>query len=158
VIKSAFAPCLPTRSATVPAGPDWIHEIKHDGYRLIVQRDGKRVRLFTRNGHDWTHHYPLIVEAALRNRINSFVLDGEAVLLGADGVSDFDGLHSRRHNDAGSSMPSTCWRWTGRICGSCRCRCARPICRGFWRVALTAPTWRRLNRVRSGRTCSGTPV
>ena len=48
--------------------PDWIHEIKHDGYRLIVQRDGKRVRLFTRNGHDWTDRYPLIVEAALRNR------------------------------------------------------------------------------------------
>jgi len=42
------------------------HEIKHDGYRLIVQRDGKRVRLFTRNGHDWTDRYPLIVEAALK--------------------------------------------------------------------------------------------
>jgi ATP-dependent DNA ligase len=37
----------------VPAGPDWLHEIKHDGYRLIVQRDGARVRLFTRNGNDW---------------------------------------------------------------------------------------------------------
>ena len=37
---------------------DWIHEIKHDGYRLIVHRDGKRVRLFTRNGHDWTDRYP----------------------------------------------------------------------------------------------------
>ena len=75
------------------------HEIKHDGYRLIVQREGKRVRLFTRNGHDWTDRYPFIVEAALRNRISSFVLDGEAVLLGIDGVSDFDGLHSRQHDD-----------------------------------------------------------
>jgi len=44
----------------VPSGPDWLHEIKHDGYRLIVQREGKRVRLFTRNGHDWTGRYPLI--------------------------------------------------------------------------------------------------
>jgi bifunctional non-homologous end joining protein LigD len=94
-----FAPCIPTRGTKVPAGPDWIHEIKHDGYRLIVQRDGKRVRLFTRNGHDWTDRYPLIVEAALKNRSTSFVIDGEAVLLGADGVSDFDGLHSRRHDD-----------------------------------------------------------
>jgi bifunctional non-homologous end joining protein LigD len=68
-------------------------------YRLIVQRDGKRVRLFTRNGHDWTDRYPLIVEAALRNRSSSFVIDGEAVLLGVDGVSDFDGLHSRQHDD-----------------------------------------------------------
>jgi bifunctional non-homologous end joining protein LigD len=93
-----FEPCIPTRGTKVPAGPDWIHEIKHDGYRLIVQRDGKRVRLFTRNGHDFTDRYPLIVEAALKNRSSSFVIDGEAVLLGVDGVSDFDGLHSREHD------------------------------------------------------------
>jgi bifunctional non-homologous end joining protein LigD len=54
------------------------------------------VRLFTRNGHNWIDRYPLIVEAALRNRATSFVIDGEAVLLGVDGVSDFDGLHSRK--------------------------------------------------------------
>jgi bifunctional non-homologous end joining protein LigD len=89
-----FEPCIPTRGTKVPSGPDWIHEIKHDGYR-----EGKRVRLFTRNGHDWTDRYPLIVEAALRNRSTSFVIDGEAVLLGVDGVSDFDGLHSRLHDD-----------------------------------------------------------
>jgi bifunctional non-homologous end joining protein LigD len=94
-----FDPCLPTRATAVPAGPDWIHEIKHDGYRLTVHREGKRVRLFTRNGHDWTDRYPLIVEGARRVRIDSFVLDGEAVLLGVDGRSDFDGLHSRQHND-----------------------------------------------------------
>ena len=57
------------------------------------------MRLFTRNGHDWTDRYPFIVEAALRNRISSFVVDGEAVLLGVDGISDFDGLHSRQHDD-----------------------------------------------------------
>ncbi len=57
------------------------------------------MRLFTRNGHDWTARYPLIVDAALRNRQTSFVIDGEAVLLGVDGVSDFNGLHSRRHDD-----------------------------------------------------------
>jgi bifunctional non-homologous end joining protein LigD len=96
-----FAPCLPTRGTAAPAGPDWIHEIKHDSYRLTVLREGKRVRLFTRNGHDWTDRYPLIVEAALRIRIASFVLDGEAVLLGVDGRSDFDGLHSRQNNDEG---------------------------------------------------------
>lgn len=83
----------------MPSGADWIHEIKHDGYRLIVQRDGKRVRLFTRNGHDWSDRFPLIIEAALRNRISSFVIDGEAVLLDVDGRSDFNGLHSRKHND-----------------------------------------------------------
>jgi ATP dependent DNA ligase domain len=65
--KSAFEPCIPTRGTTVPAGPAWLHEIKHDGYRLIFQRDGKRVRLFTRNGHDWSGRFPLISAAALRN-------------------------------------------------------------------------------------------
>ena len=43
--NTAFEPCIPTRGSKVPAGPDWIHEIKHDGHRLIVQREGKRVRL-----------------------------------------------------------------------------------------------------------------
>ena len=95
---SAFEPCIPTRGTKVPAGPDWLHEIKQDGHRLIVQRDGKRVRLFTRNGHDWSERYPRIVEAALRNRNSSFVIDGEAVLLGVDGRSDFNGLHSGRHD------------------------------------------------------------
>jgi len=86
MLKSPYQPCIPTRGTKVPAGSDWLHEIKHDGYRLIVQRDGKRVRLFTRNGHDWSDRYPLIREAALRNRNNSFVIDGEAVLLGVDGI------------------------------------------------------------------------
>ena len=99
MLRKEYQPCIPTRGTRVPVGPDWIHEIKHDGYRLIVQREGKRVRLFTRNGHDWTDHYPLIVEAALKNRTGSFVIDGEAVLLGVDGISNFNGLHSRRHND-----------------------------------------------------------
>ncbi len=93
-----FQPCIPTRGTEVPAGPDWIHEIKHDGYRLIVRREGKRVRLFTRNGHDWTDRFPLIVEAALRLRKTSFVIDGEAVVLGPDGVSDFDALHGGKRD------------------------------------------------------------
>src|SRR4029453_1294226 len=86
-----YQPCVPTRGTKVPAGPDWLHEIKHDGYRLIVQREDKRVRLFTRNGHDWSQRYPLITEAALRIKSTSFVIDGEAVLLGVDGISDFEG-------------------------------------------------------------------
>src|SRR4029078_3351460 len=90
--------CLPIRGTKVPAGPDWLHEVKMDGYRLTVPREGKRVRFFTKNGHDWTDRYPLIAEAALRNRSSSFVIDGEAVLLGVDGISDFDGLHFRRHD------------------------------------------------------------
>ena len=61
MLKSPFDPCIPTRGSKVPDRPEWIHEIKHDGYRLIVQRDGKRVRLWTRNGHDWSDRFPLII-------------------------------------------------------------------------------------------------
>jgi bifunctional non-homologous end joining protein LigD len=78
--------------------PEWLHEIKHAGYRLILQRDGKSVRLWTKGSHDWSHRYPLITEAALRNRHTPFVIDGVAVLLGVDGRSDFNWLHSRRHD------------------------------------------------------------
>jgi hypothetical protein len=88
--KTPYEPCIPTRGTKVPTGPDWLHEIKYDGYRIIVKRQGKRVGLFTRNGHDWTNRYPLIVESALRNKAGSFVIDGEAVLLGVDELFTID--------------------------------------------------------------------
>jgi hypothetical protein len=56
--KIEFLPCIPTRGTRVPAGPDWLHEIKHDGYRLIVQREGKRVRLFTKERTQQRGHAP----------------------------------------------------------------------------------------------------
>src|SRR5204863_1722121 len=93
-----YQPCIPKRGAKVPAGPDWLHEIKHDGYRLIVQREGKRVRLLTRRGYDWSDRYPLITQAALRLRKESFVIDGEAVVLGTDGISVFEALHQGKRN------------------------------------------------------------
>ena len=94
-----FEFCIPTKSTSVPAGPEWLHEIKYDGFRMLVQRDGDRVRLITRNGHDWTKRYPWIVQDALKNRHKQFVIDGEAVLLGEDGYSDYNALHAGRHND-----------------------------------------------------------
>ena len=98
-MHSAFLrPCLPTAGKVVPATPGWLHEVKYDGYRLIVAREGNRVRLITRGGHDWVGRFPWIVETALKNRHRQFVIDGEAVLLGVDGVSDFDGLHSGKFN------------------------------------------------------------
>ena len=57
------------------------------------------MRLITRGGYDWTKRYPWIVEAALKNRQKHFVIDGEAVILGVDGVSDFNALHSGKHNE-----------------------------------------------------------
>jgi bifunctional non-homologous end joining protein LigD len=91
---------LPVKAPKVPAGPNWLHEIKHDGYRMMVIREQKSVRLITKGGLDWAKRFPWIVESALKLREDRFVLDGEAVLLGIDGVSDFDGLHSRKHDQA----------------------------------------------------------
>ena len=90
--RREFEPCIPNRSADVPTGPEWLHEIKQDGYRLIVRREASRVRLFTRRGYDWSHRFPLIIEAALRIKARSFVIDGEAVWLREDGSSDFEML------------------------------------------------------------------
>ena len=64
-------PCLPSRADRPPSGPDWIHEIKHDGYRLMARRDPTGIRLLTRNGHDWAPRYPLIVEAVDRLKVRS---------------------------------------------------------------------------------------
>jgi bifunctional non-homologous end joining protein LigD len=46
--------CIPTRGTEVPQTPDWLHEIKYDGYRLRVERNGDRVRLITKGGYDWS--------------------------------------------------------------------------------------------------------
>jgi ATP-dependent DNA ligase len=93
-----FEFCVPTRSTIVPSGSDWLHEIKYDGYRLRLERDGRGVRLMTRGGYNFADRYPWIVEAARKVRQTRFVIDGEAVVLGVDGVADFDALHSRKHD------------------------------------------------------------
>jgi len=99
VSPSVFVdPCVPTLAKVPPTGPAWIHEIKHDGYRMLVWREGERVRLFTRRGFDWTDRYPWIVHSAAKLRVNRFLIDGEAVVCGDDGVSDFGMLHSRDHD------------------------------------------------------------
>ena len=98
-MQSTFDFCLPTRSTAVPHTPDWLHEIKYDGYRLRVERNGDLVRLITRGGYDWSKRYPWIAESALKNRHKQFVIDGEAVILGVDGISDFDALFSGKQNE-----------------------------------------------------------
>src|SRR5215213_1672897 len=86
----AFRPSRPP-----PSGPGWVHEIKHDGYRLQIHiRDG-RVRLFTRNGHDWTDRYPWIIADVSSLPVSHAVMDAECCCDGPDGVTDFNALHSR---------------------------------------------------------------
>ena len=98
-------PCQPSKAARPPTGSDWVHEIKHDGYRLMVRRDGSRVRCFTRRGNDWPDRFPSIVDAASRIRATSFLIDGEAVIARDDGTPDFDALRS-------GATRRCCWRST----------------------------------------------
>jgi bifunctional non-homologous end joining protein LigD len=87
-----FEPCIPTAADRPPSGPGWLHEIKHDGYRLIARRDGAGVRLITRNGHDWTERYPAVAAALGRLRCRSCVIDGEVVVLDDEGRAVFERL------------------------------------------------------------------
>jgi ATP-dependent DNA ligase len=64
---SFIAPCLPTQTDKLPSGGLWLHEIKHDGFRIIARKNGAQVRLYSRPGNDFTRRFPLIVEAPLLN-------------------------------------------------------------------------------------------
>jgi ATP-dependent DNA ligase len=93
-----IVPAQPVERETPPVGPDWVHEVKHDGYRLIVRKAGVVVRLFTRNGYDSTKRFPAVSEAAERLvEASSFTIDGEAVVVGPDGSSLFDALRRREN-------------------------------------------------------------
>src|ERR1700675_4492978 len=85
-------PAQPVEANRPPAGAEWVHEIKHDGYRLIVRREDATVRLWTRNAVDYSNRMPTIVAGAARLKADSFTIDGEAVVIGADGLSRFDEL------------------------------------------------------------------
>jgi bifunctional non-homologous end joining protein LigD len=153
--KPKYLPCIPPAGPKSRTGRDGSTK-SNDGYRLIVQRDGKVVRLWTKNGYDWSTRFPLIREAALRNRQNSFVVDGEAVLLGVDGRSDFDGLHSRQHDDEVQFYAFDMLVSDGGTSENCLSACARRASPDSWRGARTASIWHLLRRARSDRTYSGT--
>jgi bifunctional non-homologous end joining protein LigD len=72
-----------------PEGPDWLHEIKYDGYRIHARLDHGAVRLLTRTGLDWTHKYPSIAEAVASLDARQAYLDGELCGLGPDGITSF---------------------------------------------------------------------
>jgi len=94
--KAAFPgfvePCLALLTEKPPAGDGWLHEIKFDGYRLMASLDGKRIRLLTRSGLDWTERFPGIAESLEDFPVKSALVDGEAVIDDENGVSSFSAL------------------------------------------------------------------
>ena len=96
--RAAFIePCLPSPADKPPSGSNWIHEIKHDGYRLMARRDPVGIRLITRRGNDWTTRFPLVAEAVNHLKVRSCLIDGEVVCCDERGVAAFHVLRHRRN-------------------------------------------------------------
>src|SRR5215217_8720712 len=94
-------PCQPVLADRVPSGDGWLHELKHDGFRIIARKERDHVRLWSRNGRDWSAEF-VAITAALRELPADFVLDGEAVAHCSHGLPDFHGLLVLlRHNVSG---------------------------------------------------------
>ena len=94
---SFIEPCLPSPADQPPSGANWIHEIKHDGYRLMARRDPVGIRLITRRGNDWSDRFPLVVEAVNHLKVRSCLIDGEVVCCDERGLARFDVLRRRRN-------------------------------------------------------------
>jgi bifunctional non-homologous end joining protein LigD len=95
-------PCQPTLVGRPPAGPEWLHEVKHAGYRIICRKEGDRATLWTRHGTNFTERLPTIAEAVRRLPAERALVDGEAVAFRPDGHSDFAALRTK----AGASKAS----------------------------------------------------
>jgi bifunctional non-homologous end joining protein LigD len=93
-----IAPCLPTKADKLPSGSEWLHEIKHDGFRVIARKKGAQVKLYSRPGNDLTYRFPLIVESLVCLHSRSCIIDGEAVACDDNGVTSFNRVRYR-HDD-----------------------------------------------------------
>jgi bifunctional non-homologous end joining protein LigD len=123
-------PAQPVKASKPPVGADWVHEIKHDGYRIIVRRDSPTVRLYSRNAYDWTVRLAAIATAAKRIKARSFTIDGEAVVLGPDGLSLFDELRRREAADTAILCAFDLIEMRARICAIAHSSTVRPRWRG----------------------------
>jgi bifunctional non-homologous end joining protein LigD len=90
----AYDPQLATLVKTAPAGDDWVHELKYDGYRIGVRLDDGRVELLSRRGKDWTAQFPELVAAAKKLEARQALLDGEAAIVLDSGKTSFQALQN----------------------------------------------------------------
>jgi len=91
-IPGNLKPQLATPATAAPAGPDWVHEIKYDGYRLFADIEHGKVRLITRSGLDWTGKFPELAHAFAQLPVDTTLIDGELVHLASNGTTNFSGL------------------------------------------------------------------
>jgi bifunctional non-homologous end joining protein LigD len=103
VMPDKLVPQLAAQADTAPDGPEWLHEIKYDGYRLLARIEGGKVRLSTRKGLDWTSKFQALARALAALPGNSALIDGEIVAFAPDGTTSFGELQDRmaRNDTAG---------------------------------------------------------
>jgi bifunctional non-homologous end joining protein LigD len=89
-----FPPQLASQATAPPNGKGWLHELKLDGYRIQARKDGNKVQLLTRTGLDWTHRMKTLAAEVARLPAESFIADGEVVVLAADGTTSFADLQA----------------------------------------------------------------
>jgi len=89
-------PCLPLPAKAPPSGPGWLHEIKHDGFRILARRGPAGVQLITRNGNDFTSRFPFIEMAVKSLPVRSCLIDGEAIVCDKDGLAVFELIRGHR--------------------------------------------------------------
>jgi ATP-dependent DNA ligase len=95
-------PCLPSPAKAPPSGPGWIHEIKHDGFRILARRNSAGVRLITRAGNDFSQRFPFITMAIGKLPVRSCLIDGEGIVCDENGLADFERI--RRHGALASAV------------------------------------------------------
>jgi bifunctional non-homologous end joining protein LigD len=93
-----FDPCLPRSAKQPPTGPGWLHEIKHDGFRILAHRQGRAIRLITRNGYDLAERFPLAAEAVAALPVRSCVIDAEAIVCDDNGLAVFELIRGHGRN------------------------------------------------------------
>ena len=91
-------PCFPTTKLSLPKGPEWLHGIKFDGYRVQLHKDGKRIKIYSRRGADFTERYAPIADALAKLPMKEAIIDGELVVLREDGTPDFHALHLKKYD------------------------------------------------------------
>ena len=95
-------PSQPTLVANPPAGPGWLHEVKHDGFRILARKQAKRVEVWSRRGALFNARFPRIAEAMDALPVDNALIDGEAVVFLPDGHSDFAGLLTKAGGEQAS--------------------------------------------------------
>jgi bifunctional non-homologous end joining protein LigD len=88
-------PCLPSPAKAPPSGPGWLHEIKHDGFRILARRNDAGVQLITRAGNDFSRRFPFMAMAVTSLPVRSCLIDGEAIVCDKSGLAVFELIRCR---------------------------------------------------------------